>query len=54
MNISEPNDKVFKDIRYQNYGTLEDFFLEKTKFLDGIKKGSTINDNKYDINLIKD
>jgi hypothetical protein len=54
MNISEPNDKVFKDIRYQNYGKLEDIFVEKAKFLDGIIKGSTFNDNKYDINLIGD
>lgn len=54
MNISEPNDKVFKDIKYRNYGNLGDIVNEKVKFLADVIDGRAINDNKYDINVIGD
>ncbi len=54
MNISESNDKVFKDIRYRNYGNLGDIVNEKVKFLKDIIDGKEVSKNKYDINVIGD
>ena len=39
MNISESNDKVFKDIRYRNLGSISDIVDEKLKFLKDVIKG---------------
>jgi hypothetical protein len=54
MNIAEPNDKVFKDIRYRNYGNLGDIVNEKLKFLADVIEGRNINNKKYDINVFGD